>query len=99
MGIGVYFAQEGVFEFAVKEWGPQPLQLMLSSLDCNGISLGVAKDIGVKEVKDLKGKRVAMVVGSPALNQNAFAILAFGGLTPRTLNLSSSPATAPCGRG
>ncbi len=81
MGIGGYFAQEGVFEFAVKEWGPQPLRLMLSSTDCNAISLGVAKDVGVKEVKDLKGKRVGIVVGSPALNQNAFAVLAFGGLT------------------
>ena len=25
MGIGVYFAQEDVFELATKEWGPQPL--------------------------------------------------------------------------
>ena len=81
MGIGVYFAQEGVFEFAVKEWGPQPLRLMLASTDCNAISLGVAKDVGVKEVKDLKGKRIGIVVGSPALNQNAFAVLAYGGLT------------------
>jgi TRAP transporter TAXI family solute receptor len=81
MGIGVYFAQEGVFEFAVKQWGPQPLRLMLSSTDCNAISLGVTKDVGVKEVKDLRGKRVGIVVGSPALNQNALAVLAFGGLS------------------
>jgi len=80
MGIGGYFAQESVFEFAVKDWGPQQLRLMLSAMDCNAISLGVAKDTGVKEVKDLKGKRVGIVVGSPALNQNAFAVLAFGGL-------------------
>jgi ABC-type thiamine transport system substrate-binding protein len=33
MGVGVYFAQEGVFEFATREWGPQPLQITLSSLD------------------------------------------------------------------
>ena len=84
MGIGTYFAQEGVFEFAVKEWGPQPLRLMLASTDCNAISLGVAKDTGVKEVKDLKGKRIGIVVGSPALNQNAYAVLAFGGLTKTT---------------
>ena len=81
MGIGVYFAQEGLFEFATKEWGPQPLQVLLSSLDCNGLSLGVAKDTGVKEIKDLKGKRVGFVVGAPSLNQNALAMLAFGGLT------------------
>lgn len=80
MGSGSYFAQEGVFEFGAKEWGPQALQMVLSTVDCNGASLGVAKDTGVKEVKDLKGKRVGFVVGSPALNQNSLAILAFGGL-------------------
>jgi TRAP transporter TAXI family solute receptor len=87
MGIGVYFAQEGVFEFAVKDWGPQPLRLILASSDCNAISLGVARDTGVKEVKDLRGKRVGMVVGSPALNQNAFAVLAFGGLARSDVKL------------
>jgi TRAP transporter TAXI family solute receptor len=87
MGVGVYFAQEGVLEFAVKEWGPQPLRLILASTDCNAVSLGVAKDTGVKEVKDLRGKRVGMVVGSPALNQNALAVLAFGGLTKNDVKL------------
>ena len=81
MGSGVYFAQEGVFEFGAKEWGPQALQMMLSSVDCNCGSLGVAADAGVKEMKDLKGKRVGFVVGSPALNQNSLAVLAFAGLT------------------
>jgi TRAP transporter TAXI family solute receptor len=83
MGIGGYFASEGVFEFAVKDWGPQPLRLMLSAASCNGITLNVAKDTGVKEIKDLKGKRIGSVVGSPALNQNALAILAFGDLTAK----------------
>jgi TRAP transporter TAXI family solute receptor len=87
MGIGVYFAQEGVFEFGVKEWGPQPLRLLMASSACNAISLGVAKDTGVKEVKDLKGKRIGMVVGAPALNQNAFAVLAFGNLTRNDVKL------------
>jgi TRAP transporter TAXI family solute receptor len=80
MGSGTYFAQEGVFEFGAKEWGPQPLQLMLSSVDCNAGSLGVARDTGVTEIKQLKGKRVGFVVGSPALNQNALAVLAFADL-------------------
>ena len=81
MGIGIYYAQEGVLEFAVKEWGPQQLQTLMSVIDCNGLSLGVAKDTGVKEMKDLKGKRVGFVVGSPALNQNALAMIAFANLT------------------
>ena len=87
MGVGVFFAQEGVFEFGAKEWGPQPLRLILASSDCNAISLGVAKDTGVRQMKDLKGKRIGVVVGSPALNQNAFAILAFAGLTKADVKL------------
>jgi TRAP transporter TAXI family solute receptor len=81
MGSGTYFAQEGMFEFGAREWGPQPLQLLLSTVDCNAGALGVAADVGVKEIKDLRGKRVGFVVGSPALNQNSLAYLAFAGLT------------------
>lgn len=87
MGIGVYFAQEGVFEFSAKEWGPQPLRVLMASSACNAISLGVAKDTGVKELKDLRGKRIGLVVGSPALNQNAYAILAFGNVTRNDVKL------------
>ena len=87
MGAGVYFAQEGVFEFATKEWGPQPVQITLSSVDCNGLSLAVAGDTGVKTMADVKGKRVGFVVGSPALNQNAMAMLAFAGLTTKDVKI------------
>jgi TRAP transporter TAXI family solute receptor len=80
MGSGSYFAQEGVFEFGAKEWGPQALQIILSSVDCNAGALGVAADTGVKDLRDLRGKKVGFVVGSPALNQNTLAYLAFAGL-------------------
>jgi TRAP transporter TAXI family solute receptor len=87
MGAGVYFSQEGVFEFATREWGPQAVQITLSSVDCNGLSLAVASDTGVKNYADLKGKRIGFVVGSPALNQNALAVLAFAGLTAKDVKL------------
>src|SRR5436305_3581976 len=80
MGSGTYFAQEGVFEFGAREWGPQSLQLLLSSVDCNAGALGVAADAGVKVLGDLRGKRIGFVVGSPALNQNSLAYLAFADL-------------------
>ena len=67
MGIGTYFAQEGVFEFASRNGARSRCRCCCRSVDCNGVSLGVAKDTGVKEVKDLKGKRIGFVVGSPAL--------------------------------
>jgi TRAP transporter TAXI family solute receptor len=70
-----------VLEFATRDWGPQALQLLLSSVDCNGANLGIAKDTGVTELKDLKGKRVGFVIGAPSLNQNSLASLAFAGLT------------------
>jgi TRAP transporter TAXI family solute receptor len=87
MGSGSYFAQEGVFEFGAREWGPQPLQVILASTDCNGQSLGVARDTGITEIKELRGKRIGFVVGSPALNQNALAVLAFAGLTEKDVKI------------
>ena len=87
MGAGVYFAQEGVFEFATREWGPQPVQITLSSVDCNGLSVAVAADTGVKTMADLKGKRIGFVVGSPALNQNVLAMLAFANLSAKDVRI------------
>jgi len=87
MGVGVFFAQEGLFEFATREWGPQPVQITLSSADCNGLSLAAAADSGVKSVADLKGKRIGFVVGSPALNQNALAVLAFAGISAKDVKI------------
>lgn len=87
MGIGTYFAQEGVFEFGARSWGPQPVRLLMAATSCNGISLAVAKDTGVKEVKDIKGKRVGIVVGSPALTRGVLALIAFAGLTEKDVTL------------
>ncbi len=87
MGVGIYYAQEGVLEFATKEWGPQSLQLLLSATTCSGQALGIAKDLGVSQVKDLKGKRMGWVVGSPAINQSLLGLIAFGGLTKADVKL------------
>ena len=95
MGIGVYFAQEGVFEFGTKSWGPQPMRLLMTATACNGLGLAAAKDTGIKEVKDIKGKRVGVVVGSPALTQGVLALIRFGGLTEKdvtTVQFSSNNA-------
>lgn len=47
----------------------------------NNQALAVAGDSGIKQLADLKGKRVAWVRGAPALNVNTQAQLACGGLT------------------
>ena len=87
MGIGTYFAQEGVFEFGARSWGPQASRLLMAATARNGLSIAVAKDTGAKEVKDLKGKRLAVVVGSPALTQGAISLLAFANLGEKDVTL------------
>jgi len=54
--------------------------LMMNTSD-QVLTVIAAKDSGIKTVADLKGKRVAWVIGAPALNQNITAMLAFSGLT------------------
>ena len=99
MGVGIYFAQEAVFEFATKEWGPQPLRVLLAANACNALGLVVANDVGIKEMKDLKDKRIAFVVGSPALNQNALAMIAFGGLGPKDVKIVEFASNAAMFKG
>ncbi|WP_299651248.1 TAXI family TRAP transporter solute-binding subunit [uncultured Jannaschia sp.] len=79
---GSFMAQEGAFEFGAENWGPQPIRVLLAN---NGgainLTVGVAGDEGIETFADLAGKRVAYIVGAPALNVNTEAYLAYGGLT------------------
>lgn len=78
---GTYMAQEGMYEFGGKDWGPQPVRSLLLNNSDALLTVAVAKDTGVKTIADLKGKRVAWVVGAPSLNQNITALLAYANLT------------------
>jgi TRAP transporter TAXI family solute receptor len=78
---GAYLAQEGLFEFGDKQWGPQPVRALLLNNSDQSLSVVAAGDAGVEHIKDLKGKRVTWVIGSPSLNQNITALLACSGLT------------------
>ena len=78
---GSYLAQEGVFEFGARGWGPQPVRGLLLNNSDQLLTVVAAKDANIKTAADLKGKRVAWVIGSPSLNQNITAILAFANLT------------------
>lgn len=79
---GSFMAQEAAFEFGNKNWGPQPVRVLLANNGGTiGLSVGVAGDIGVEEYADLKGKRVAWIKGAPALNINLVAYLAYADLT------------------
>jgi TRAP transporter TAXI family solute receptor len=80
-GAGTFYASEGVFNFAVPNWGPQRLQLLMSATADINVSLAVTEESGVKTMAGLKGKKVGIVRGSPALTVGTEALLAFGNLT------------------
>lgn len=78
---GSYMAQEGLYEFGARDWGPQPVRALLLNNSDALLTIVTAKDANIKTMADLKGKRVAWVVGAPALNQNITALLASANLT------------------
>lgn len=80
-GSATYFGFEGVSLFSAREWGPLPVQLLMSATSDANLGVGTAKDANIKTFADLKGKRVAWVRGSDALNIGTQAFLAFAGLT------------------
>jgi TRAP transporter TAXI family solute receptor len=85
--VAIFFAQEGLFDFAQKSWGPQPVRLLMAVSSCAGLGLAVAKDTGVREIKDIKGKRVGVVVDFTATRQGILGLIAFAGLTADDVTL------------
>ncbi len=82
LGIATFLSQEGVMDFATTDWGPQQVRILGAAW--SAFNTGVAScagDVGIKTVYDLRGKRIAWVVGAPALNLNMTAFLAAGNLT------------------
>lgn len=75
------YAQEAVYVFGSRQWGPQPIRLLLHNVaDGCAVTFAVAADAGVREIADLAGARITWVRGAPALNKAAEALLAFAGL-------------------
>jgi TRAP transporter TAXI family solute receptor len=74
-----FFASEGSYDFANYTWGPQNLRAILGAP--TSFPLITTKIGGIKEVSDLKGKKVSWVVGNPSLNVKMTAIMAFASLT------------------
>lgn len=80
-GVGTYFSQEGVFEFAARDWGPQAVRVVLLCNSDQILTIATARDADVRTMADLRGKRVTWVAGAPALNANVEAVMAAVGVT------------------
>lgn len=78
---GSFFAQEGLFEFGSREWGPQPVRVVLMNVQTQLMGVVTARDAGIATLTELRGKRVAWVSDAPALNHHLTALLAYGALS------------------
>jgi TRAP transporter TAXI family solute receptor len=70
----------GIYDYAIPEWGPQPLRLLHRGCDLSG-GVCVRASSDIMTLADLKGKRVPFIPGNTAVNKNLEGCLAFGGLT------------------
>ena len=75
------YAQEAMYLFGVKEWGPQPITQLIMAVSGGTSAVATAKDADIRTLKDLKGKRVAFVKGAASLQNSMRGMLAFAGLT------------------
>ena len=91
-GISSYFNQEGVFMFGSKNWGPMPIRnLYNNTKGPHGLMPAIAGDAGIETAADLKGKKMAYIKGSPALNTNLKALMAFGDVTEADVTIVEFP--------
>lgn len=81
VGSESFNAVEGTEAFSAPEIGPQPLRMLVGSNSDNCFTLALRGDAGIETIDDVKGKRIAFVVGAPALQSNVAGFLSFGDLS------------------
>jgi len=80
VALAMYQLQEGIFDYAFVEWGPQPVNYIHLPMHV-GMCFPVRGDSGVETGADLRGKTVATFPGSPAPSMINESLLAFFDLT------------------
>lgn len=86
----LYFAVEGLYEYCAPDWGPQDLRVLMGRV--NSFSVVATKVSGIKEPKDLKGKKFAIARANSSVNVKVEPILAFAGLTWKDVQLVEFPS-------
>lgn len=80
-GSDAVYAQEGIFVFGQKGWGPAHIHMTIMGVTSGANAVfAVTRDSGIRSIQDLKGKRIAVIKGGPTSEQLGTALLAFGGL-------------------
>ena len=86
-----WFMYSGNADFKTPDWGPQPLRVLWTG-GTLGFGFMTRADSGIKQLSDLKGKRVYYVPGAHGPNSYNEAYLAFGGLTWKDVQQVKMPS-------
>jgi TRAP transporter TAXI family solute receptor len=86
----VFFAAEGLFEYASPDWGPQDLRTLLGRV--NTLSIVTTKVSGIKTFADLKGKRYAIAKANTSVNAKVDPLLAAAGISLSDMQVVEFPS-------
>ena len=75
------YAWKGVEDWASKVWGPQKIRIVWLVNLKSTYAVATRGNTGIKTLNDLKGRKVAYIVGSPSLNAAVTGALNLVGLT------------------
>lgn len=86
----LFFAVEGIYEYAVPDWGPQDLRVLMGR--ASSFSIAATKVSGITKPEDLKGKRLAIARANSSVMIKTEPILAFAGLTWKDVEIVEFPS-------
>ncbi|MGE0700026.1 MAG: TAXI family TRAP transporter solute-binding subunit [Hyphomicrobiaceae bacterium] len=86
----VYFAAEGLYEYAAPDWGPQDLRTMLGRV--NTLSIVATKVSGIKTFADLKGKRYAIAKANTSVNAKVDPLFEAAGVSLKDMQVIEFPS-------
>ena len=92
-----WIVSHGAFDFASPAWGPQPIRMAWRG---GNVIVGsyTRADSGLKTLEDCKGKRMAQVIGSPTINKNVQAFLAFANISLKDCKVMKFPSHGEAGK-
>ena len=73
------FAFRAEYEFAGKDWGPQPTRVVWGPTAPHGLL--TRENTGIRELSDIKGKKVPLITANPSVNSKIGVALKAAGLT------------------
>ncbi len=85
----LFFAVEGLYDFAVSDWGPQDLRVLMGRT--NSFSIAATKESGITKPQDLKGKRLAIARANSSVMIKTEPVLAFAGLDWKDVEIVEFP--------